>query len=102
MGRPSNYPREFQTEPVRLVLTTDKPMVEVARDLGINYKTLGQASNGEAEGVRRAREGHGPGQAQGYLEGSLAPMHKAVLPDVWGRTSWYRETSQSMRKRATR
>lgn len=41
MGRPSKYPAEFQTEAVRLVLTTDKPMAEVARDLGINYKTLG-------------------------------------------------------------
>lgn len=49
MGRPSKYPAEFQTEAVRLVLTTDKPMAEVARDLGINYKTLGAW-------VRRERE----------------------------------------------
>lgn len=41
MGRPSKYPAEFQAEAVRLVLTTDKPMAEVARDLGLNYKTLG-------------------------------------------------------------
>lgn len=41
MGRLSQYPEEFRREAVRLVLTTDKPMSEVARDLGVNYKTLG-------------------------------------------------------------
>lgn len=41
MGRPSKYPAEFRTEAVRLVLTTDKSMAEVARDLGISDKTLG-------------------------------------------------------------
>ena len=41
MGRQSQYPEEFRRETVRLVLTTDKSMAEVARDLGINYKTLG-------------------------------------------------------------
>ncbi|CAM3245413.1 transposase [Nocardioides dubius] len=40
MGRPSKYPTEFRTEAVRLVLTTDKSMAEVARDLGISDKTL--------------------------------------------------------------
>ena len=41
MGRHSKYPEEFRHESVQLVLTTDKSMAEVARDLGINYKTLG-------------------------------------------------------------
>jgi transposase len=41
MGRHSKYPEEFRRETVRLVLTTDKSMAEVARDLGVNYKTLG-------------------------------------------------------------
>ena len=41
MGRHSKYPEEFRRESVRLVLTTDKSMAEVARDLGINYKMLG-------------------------------------------------------------
>ena len=41
MGRPSKYPAEFRAEAVRLVLTTDKSMAEVARDLGISDKTLG-------------------------------------------------------------
>ena len=41
MGRLSQYPEEFRREAVRLVLTTDKSMAEVSRDLGVNYKTLG-------------------------------------------------------------
>jgi transposase len=41
LGRLSQYPEEFRREAVRLVLSTDKPMAEVARDLGVNYKTLG-------------------------------------------------------------
>ncbi len=41
MGRPSKHPAEFRAEAVRLVLTTDKSMAEVARDLGISDKTLG-------------------------------------------------------------
>jgi transposase len=41
LGRQSKYPEEFRRETVRLVLTTDKSMAEVARDLDINYKTLG-------------------------------------------------------------
>ena len=41
MGRHSKYPEEFRREAVRLVLTTDKSAAQVARELGINYKTLG-------------------------------------------------------------
>jgi transposase len=41
LGRLSQYPEEFRREAVRLVLTTNKSMAEVSRDLGVNYKTLG-------------------------------------------------------------
>jgi transposase len=55
MGRRSQYPEEFRREAVRLVLTTDKSMAEVGRDLGINYKTLGNWVHQEQE--RQAKEG---------------------------------------------
>jgi transposase len=55
MGRRSQYPEEFRREAVRLVLTTDKSMAEVGRDLGINYKTLGNWVR--AEEARQARDG---------------------------------------------
>ena len=41
MGRPSKFPLEFRREAVRLVVTTGKPMAQVAKDLGISDKTLG-------------------------------------------------------------
>jgi len=41
LGRQSRYPEEFRRETVRLVLTTDKSMAEISRELGVNYKTLG-------------------------------------------------------------
>ena len=63
MGRHSKYPEEFRRETVRLVLTTDKSMAEVARDLGINYKTLGQLGPGRT----RARS---PGCSPGALSES--------------------------------
>jgi transposase len=41
LGRQSKYPEEFRRETVRLVLSSNKSMAEVARDLGVNYKTIG-------------------------------------------------------------
>ena len=55
MGRRSNYPEEFRREAVRLVLTTDKPRADVARDLGVSYKTLGNWVHQEQ--ARQARDG---------------------------------------------
>lgn len=68
MGRPSKYPAEFRAEAVRLVLTTDKPMAEVARDLGINYKTLGAW-------VRKGREQ----QTLDALPGALSEHERLEL-----------------------
>ena len=55
MGRHSKYPEEFRRESVQLVLTTDKTMAEVARDLGINYKTLGNWVRSEQAKTARDR-----------------------------------------------
>ena len=52
MGRRSHYPEEFRHEAVRLVLTTDKSAAQVARDLGISDKTLGNWVRVEQEKAR--------------------------------------------------
>ena len=52
MGRRSHYPEEFRREAVRLVLTTDKSAAQVARDLGISDKTLGNWVRVEQEKAR--------------------------------------------------
>jgi transposase len=54
MGRRSKYPEEFRRESVQLVLTTEKSMADVARDLGVNYKTLGNWVRSEQ--ARQLRE----------------------------------------------
>ena len=41
MGRPSKYPPEFRREAALLVLNSDRPLVQIARELGIHHKTLG-------------------------------------------------------------
>lgn len=53
MGRHSKYPEEFRRESVQLVLTTDKSMAEIARDLGINYKTLGNWVRADLKALKR-------------------------------------------------
>ena len=41
MGRPSKYPPEFRREAALLVLTSDRSLAEIARELGVHHKTLG-------------------------------------------------------------
>lgn len=89
MGRPSKYPAEFQAEAVRLVLTTDKPMAEVARDLGINYKTLGNW-------VRRAREQ----QTLDALPGALSEHERLELKRLRKEVADLRVEREILRKAA--
>lgn len=40
-GRPSKYPLEFQRDAVAMVLDEGRPIVDVARSIGVNEGTLG-------------------------------------------------------------
>ena len=53
MGRNSKYSPEFRDEAVKLVIETSRPIVEVAREIGVNPGTLGNW------GVSRTRKGTG-------------------------------------------
>lgn len=53
-GRPPKYPFEFQRDAVAMVLVDGRPIVDVARSLGINEGTLGNWVNRER---RRKTEG---------------------------------------------
>ena len=53
MGRQSRFPEEFRREAVRLVLTTGRPVLQVARDLDISEKTLGNWVRAERAGQAR-------------------------------------------------
>lgn len=43
MPRPSKYPEEFRSDAVALVKSRpDRPVAEIARELGVNHETLRQ------------------------------------------------------------
>lgn len=56
MGRPSKYPAEFRREAVELVLSSERPRVEIARSLGISDSTLSNWVNAERDRERRAAD----------------------------------------------
>jgi transposase len=40
VARPSQYPEQFRKDAVDLVLSSDRPVRQIARDLGVNHETL--------------------------------------------------------------
>ena len=58
------YDREFREGAVRIVEETNKPIAQVARDLGVNEGTLGNW----VQRARAAREGHGELSEDDYEE----------------------------------
>ena len=58
------YDPEFREGAVRIVEETNKPIAQVARDLGVNEGTLGNWVNQ----ARAAREGHGELAKDDYAE----------------------------------
>jgi transposase len=40
VSRPSKYPEQFRKDAVELVRTSDRPLRQVARELGVNHETL--------------------------------------------------------------
>lgn len=63
MGRQSRFPEEFRREAVRLVLTTGRPILQVAKELDISERALGN-------GVRTERATQARDAAPGALSES--------------------------------
>jgi transposase len=40
VARPSQYPEQFRKDAVDLVRSSDRPLRQIARDLGVNHETL--------------------------------------------------------------
>ena len=59
LGRPSKYPPEFRREAVELVRTSDRPIVEIARSLGITDSTLHNWLKADREAKARAEDPNG-------------------------------------------
>ena len=57
MPRSSKYPEQFRKDAVELVLTSDRPLRQVARELGVNHETLRTGVNAATKKQRTAGAG---------------------------------------------
>ena len=57
MPRSSKYPEQFRKDAVELVLTSDRPLRQVARELGVNHETLRNWVNAAKKKQRTAGAG---------------------------------------------
>jgi len=64
-GRPSRYPPEFRAESVELVRrSSDRSVVEIARDLGISDSTLSSWVRADREARARAVDPEGLSESE--------------------------------------
>jgi transposase len=61
--RPSKYPEQFRRDAVELVRSSDRPLRQVARELGVNHETL----RGWVTTAKRAEQRIGGGQRGGEV-----------------------------------
>jgi transposase len=71
--RSSKYPEQFREDAVELVRTSERPLRQVARDLGVNHETL---RNWVKTAEKRAAEPSGGSAASGDDE--LRMLRKRV------------------------
>lgn len=64
MGRPAKYPPEFRREAVELVRTSERPVVEVARSLGITDSTLHNWLKADRDARARAADPDGLSESE--------------------------------------
>jgi len=89
VGRQSRFPEEFRREAVRLVVTTGRPVLQVARELGISEKTLGNWVRTE-----RAR------QARDAAPGALSESEREELRRLRSEVKELRTEREILRKAA--
>ena len=78
MGRPSKYTSEFRREALELVGSSEQPVAEVARSLGMSPQTLGNWVKSDRE--RREREQDPEALSESERE-ELARLRR----EVWAR-----------------
>jgi transposase len=64
MGRPSKYPEEFRREAVELVRTSGRPVVDVARSLGVTDSTLHNWLKADRDARARADDPDGLSESE--------------------------------------
>jgi transposase len=74
-GDPSKYLLEFRREGAQLVLTSDRSMADIARELGVHHKALGNWVSDERRRRARAAEPAAVSEAE---RDELRRLHKEV------------------------
>lgn len=64
MARPSKYPESFRRDAVELVLASDRPIRQIAEQLGVSHETL----RSWVRDARRAKDPKQVAQAEQALE----------------------------------
>ena len=64
MGRPAKYPPEFRREAVELVRSSGRPVVEVARSLGVTDSTLHNWLKADRDARARAADPDGLSESE--------------------------------------
>ena len=77
MGRPSKYPEEFRREAVDLVRTSGRPVVDVARSLGVTDSTLHNWLKADREARARAEDPDALSESE-LTEASAQGEHRAA------------------------
>lgn len=73
MARPSKYPESFRRDAVELVLSTDRPIRQIAEQLGVSHETL-------RAWVREARRAKDPEQvARAEQTAETAVLRKRLV-----------------------
>ena len=76
MGRPTKYAPEFRREAVELVKSSDRPIAEIARSLGITDSTLHNWLKADREAVARAADPDGLSESE---RDELRRLRKEVM-----------------------
>jgi transposase len=84
LGRPSKYPLEFRCEAAQLVLTSDRSMADIARELGVHHKTLG---NWVSQVRRRRARAVDPTSVNESERDELGRLRKRQLSCGWNARS---------------
>ena len=89
MSRLSKYPEQFRNDAVELVLSTDRPLRQVARELGVNHETLRNWVNA----AKKKR-------AAGVAGGELSPDERTELRRLRGRVAELEQEKEILRRAA--
>ena len=76
MGRPAKYPEPFRRDAVELVLSSGRPIADVARSLGINEGTLWNWVRAARDAQARAADPAGLSESE---RDELARLRREVV-----------------------